>query len=153
MSIDLEVTPEKGFLRVRVTGRVSLRDANDAFARMLVAVARQKAAKVLVDCRDVKGTMTTADRYQHASFGAEELSKWTRMGESRGTRLAYVAKPPSLDRRRFGETVAVNRGVNVKAFDNTEEALRWLEIDPAGQTMGDDRQSPDGLPAAQVEIL
>jgi hypothetical protein len=41
--------------------------------------------------------------------------------------------------------------VNVKAFDNTEEALRWLEIDPAGQTMGDDRQLLDGLPAAEVD--
>jgi hypothetical protein len=151
MSIDLDVTPQKGFLRVRVTGHVSLRDANDALARMLEAVALKKAAKVLVDCRDVQGTMTTADRYQHASFAAEELSKWTRMGESRGTRLAYVGRPPSLDRRRFGETVAVNRGVNVKAFDNTEEALRWLEIDPAGQTMGDDQQLLDGLPAAEVD--
>ena len=28
---------------------------------------------------------------------------------------------------RFAETVAWNRGMNVKAFHSREEALRWLE--------------------------
>jgi hypothetical protein len=33
-----------------------------------------------------------------------------------------------LDPKRLGETVAVNRGMNIKVFDNPEDARRWLGI-------------------------
>jgi hypothetical protein len=33
-----------------------------------------------------------------------------------------------LDPEKFGETVAVNRGMLAKVFDNLEAALAWLEI-------------------------
>jgi hypothetical protein len=41
-------------------------------------------------------------------------------------RFAYVLEKPVLDPERLGETVARNRGMDVKAFDNIEEADRWL---------------------------
>ncbi len=36
-----------------------------------------------------------------------------------------------LDPQRFGETVAVNRGMRIKVFDNPEEAFAWLDLAPA----------------------
>jgi hypothetical protein len=36
-----------------------------------------------------------------------------------------------LDPDRFGETVAVNRGMPVRVFDNLEEALKWLAVTSA----------------------
>jgi hypothetical protein len=33
-----------------------------------------------------------------------------------------------LDPDRFGELVAVNRGMDVKAFQSPEEALHWLGV-------------------------
>ena len=46
-------------------------------------------------------------------------------------RFAYVLKEPVLDPKKFGETVAVNRGMLIRVFDNPEEALQWLEIPSA----------------------
>jgi hypothetical protein len=43
-------------------------------------------------------------------------------------KFAYVLVAPVLDSRRFGETVARNRGMQVKAFDNLREAEHWLGI-------------------------
>ncbi len=40
--------------------------------------------------------------------------------------FAHVLKEPVLDPQRFGETVALNRGMNVRTFDNLEDALAWL---------------------------
>jgi hypothetical protein len=37
-----------------------------------------------------------------------------------------------LDPARFGETVAVNRGMLVRTFENPEDALGWLDIAPNG---------------------
>ena len=45
-------------------------------------------------------------------------------------RFAYVLEEPMLDPERFGETVAVNRGMRVRAFDNLEAARAWLELAP-----------------------
>jgi hypothetical protein len=46
----------------------------------------------------------------------------------RSPAFAYVLKEPVLDPQRFGQTVAVNRGMNVKTFDNVEQARTWLGL-------------------------
>jgi len=127
MSMTLEVNPEQRFLGVRVAGEITLVEANDCFARMLQAIARHEAKKVLVDCRDLTGTMSVLDRYQHATYAVQELRKAYDTGVSWDTPFAYVVQPPLFDNTRFGETVARNRGANVKVSDNLEEALQWLE--------------------------
>lgn len=46
-------------------------------------------------------------------------------------KIAYVDKTtPDPSRARFAETVAVNRGVNVRLFSDVGEAGRWLADDP-----------------------
>ena len=43
-------------------------------------------------------------------------------------RIAYVdATSREESRKRFAETVAFNRGVNVRLFGNLDEAKRWME--------------------------
>ena len=45
-------------------------------------------------------------------------------------RIAYVeASEDGQQRAKFAETVAVNRAVNVRLFDNVEDARRWLTED------------------------
>jgi len=43
-------------------------------------------------------------------------------------RFAYVLVEPLLDPNRFGETAAVNRGMQVRAFDDMKQAEWWLGI-------------------------
>jgi hypothetical protein len=130
MAMVVEINLEKEFIRVRLTGEFSLAEAKDALVRMFEAVAAHKATRVLVDCRDIKGKMTVMDHFEYSTFGAQELHKAFSKGVSTSTRLAYVSKPPLFDSNsKFGETVAVNRGVNVLTTDSMEEALKWLEID------------------------
>jgi hypothetical protein len=130
MSMAVEIKPEQGFLRVRLTGDFSLAEAKDAYVRTLEAVALHKVARVLADCRDLKGAMTFMDRFEYSTFVAQELARAAGVGVSRCTRFAYVSKPPFFDRKKFSETVAVNRGANVLTTDSMEEAMKWLEIDP-----------------------
>lgn len=70
-------------------------------------------------------------RFSYADFAAEELHAFSSRGTLSGIRLAYVGKVPVIDPSRFGETVAGNRGVDVKVFDSVDDALRWLEISSA----------------------
>ncbi len=127
MSMELAFAPDAGFLRVRVTGWFVLDDANDALARMLEAVAEGGATRVLVDCIGLEGVPTTTERFEHSRFAAERLREYWARGLLGSARFAYVARVPLADRERFGETVAVNRGVDVRTFEREEDAVRWLE--------------------------
>jgi len=98
---------------------------------MLEAVARNKVGKVLFDGRGLAGNPKIMERFYYGEFAAQAVAKFTTRGVSRATKFAYVLEVPMLDPRRFGETVAVNRGMFVKAFDNLDDALGWLGIAPA----------------------
>lgn len=44
-----------------------------------------------------------------------------------GVKVAFVSSAPShFEPTKFAEIVATNRGLNVKLFDNVEEAEAWL---------------------------
>jgi hypothetical protein len=66
---------------------------------------------------------------------AKEMGRFSGAGVSRNTRFACLGTEPMVDRGRFGETVAVNRGLKVKVTESLEEALRWLEIEPADRAI------------------
>jgi hypothetical protein len=131
MSIKLEICPEPGFLRVGAMGEFSLKEAKRSFLEMLDAVARYKVKKVLFDGRRITGNPETMERFYYGEFAAKAVIEYSDRGVARTTQFAYALEYPVLDPGRFGETVAVNRGMHVKAFDNLEDAIGWLGIAPA----------------------
>ena len=132
MSILQEIHFESGLLNVDAKGEFSLEEAKWAFLEMLGAVAQYKAKKVLFDGRNLKGKPEFIERFYYGAFAAEEtlkLVKEHRMPSA--PRFAYVMHNPLRDPQRFGETVAVNRGMIVKTFETPEKALEWLKRTPA----------------------
>ncbi len=126
MSRILEIQNESQFLSVIATGKFSLSEAKRTFLQMLEAIQLHKSKKVLFDGRKLIGNPRTMERFYYGEFAAHSVLDYSRRGVSRATQFAYVLKEPVLDPKKFGETVAVNRGMHVRAFDNLEEALRWL---------------------------
>ena len=81
-------------------------------------IANQKDS-VLLDMRLEGPTMGTS-----SIFGVVQ----ERSGEGRELRrIAYVDSAREPEKTRFAETVARNRGVNVRLFASVEEAKKWLE--------------------------
>ena len=72
---------------------------------------------VLIDVRDVAGSLSDMDRYDIGVGGA-----------SLGIRVpvAIVGMEPLIEPDRLGEVVARNRGMNVRAFTDYEAARTWL---------------------------
>jgi hypothetical protein len=136
MSMKLEICPELGFLTVRAVGEFSLEEAGRTFLEMLEAIARHNVRKVLFDGRGLVGEPKTMERFYYGEFAARAVTA----AATRFTQFAYVLEEPVLDPWRFGEIVAVNRGMFVKAFDNQEDALEWLSVSPANEPdAGDDK--------------
>ena len=92
---------------------------------MLGAVAQYKAEKILFDGRNVKGNPEDMERFYYGEFAARETQRIV-VEHKIVPRFAYVMHEPLRDKTRLGETVAVNRGMNVKTFETPEDAIAWL---------------------------
>ena len=126
MSMLLDIDLEPGVLHVVATGEFSLEEGKRTFLQMLAAVAVHKSNKVLFDGSKLTGNPETLERFYYGEFAAQSVVEFEGRGVSCDTQFAYILTEPLLDPKRFGETVAVNRGMKVKAFDNAAEALQWL---------------------------
>ena len=130
MNMQIEMRPESDLLSVHATGEFALEEAKRTFLELMEAVALYKSKQVLFDGRTLVGKPKTMERFYYGEFAAQTVLQYSKRGVSRATQFGYVLREPVLDPRRFGETVAWNRGVRVKAFSNVEDALKWLGIAP-----------------------
>lgn len=78
--------------------------------------ATENCKKILFRFVDMPGKVRTLDRFELGVQGAIILRHVAR--------IAVVYRREEMD--KFLETVAVNRGLNIRLFDNMEEALSWL---------------------------
>jgi stage II sporulation SpoAA-like protein len=116
---------QSGLLKVDASGEFSLEDARQAFREMLGAVVQYKAEKILIDGRNVKGFPTDLERFIYGEFVASETQKIVKKYRI-APRFAYVIHEPLRDSERLAETVAVNRGMDIKIFETSEDAFEWL---------------------------
>ncbi len=125
MSMQQNMHFQSGLLSVDASGEFSLQDAKQAFLELLKAIEQYQAEKILFDGRNVKGKPGDMERFYYGEFAARETLRI--VGEHRiAPRFAYVMHEPLRDPTRLGETVAVNRGMNVKTFQTPEDAIEWL---------------------------
>ena len=133
MDISVDIRPASGLLHVGAMGEFALQEAKRTFLEMLEAVARYKAEERPLRWSETDRRSTTIERFYYGEFVAGAVLPCQDREIARGTKFAYVLQEPVLDPQRLGETVAVNRGMLVMAFDNLEDALGWLGIAPANK--------------------
>ena len=130
MNMLLRTRTEPGSLHAKVSGPFSLDEAKRTFLEILEAIVQHKMDKVLIDGREIEGEPTTIERFIYSEFAATATRMLReRMALPKPPQFACVLQEPVLDPMRFGETVAVNRGMHVKVFDDLEDALRWLGVE------------------------
>jgi hypothetical protein len=126
MEITYAKTDGTDILVVKLTGEFNLDEAQNSFLHLLENVKRENTDKVLVDGTALTGEPETFQRFLYGAFAAMAVSDFNQQPNPRMLKFAYALKPPMLDPERFGENVAVNRGMNVKTFENVQEAKDWL---------------------------
>ena len=114
--MDYVVTTAKdaGFLRTTVSGSFALQPSKDLLDRVAADARHHEADRVLLDFRGVVGRATTLERYELGVHAAAHVN----------AKIAFVGLPEMID--HLPETVAVNRGANVRVFTDEADALRWL---------------------------
>jgi hypothetical protein len=114
-----------GRLHVRVNDGVNTKDGARVFAAVRQLASAGKASEVMLDTSVVQEKLSVPQRLQLIMAFVTHL---------RDLRVAMVVSETTIDPKRLGETMARNRGANVKVFTNAPEALAWLRWNPPGQT-------------------
>ena len=118
MSYRIEYDPAPTFLRATVTGTNSAAAVQAYMREILAECQRQQCHRVLID-EQLDGPRLGVDAvFEIASEGAIEALGFFQA-------VAYVDEAMG-EMAHFAETVALNRGMPVRAFPTIAEAERWL---------------------------
>jgi hypothetical protein len=106
-------------LRVKATGKDdNLEQVENYGLAVWEALNACGCTKVLCDETELEYSLDTFDSFESAKFIAEHAQKVLK--------AAIVCKASNVEDADFWETVAVNRGFQVKMFKTIEEAEEWL---------------------------
>lgn len=129
MGINLRMEPRTAYLYAEVSGTFERESAQDVSAKILDACSQHGLSKVLVDLRTLSGSLTVIDRWDYSEFMAAEIHNRLNSGKlEKKVYLAYLGDE-LIDPQKFGQIVATNRGINVKATTDVKDAFRWLGVE------------------------
>ena len=132
----MRIHVEGPLFRVTLAGETNGRLAEEMYREVLRECVAGGCSKLLLDCRGLSGEFSTVDRYWFGRVVAEENAAALAAGRGR-VQVALVGGEPLLETRRFGQTVATNRGAWVQVTDDLAAAYRWLGLEPpAGDAPG-----------------
>lgn len=125
----IQIEPKKQYLYVHLTGIFELNAAKECSIQFLDAADDFDLFVILVDALSLEGELSTMERFHYAEFMARKSREHKVTQKFDNLRIAYVAKLPIVDPQKFGETVATNRGMLVKATTDFKEAYEWLGVE------------------------
>jgi hypothetical protein len=115
----IDYLPDRGYTLITVEGQVTPELAIEMMVEMLDIAAKHESSKFLVDLRGTTLLSATIDTF-------ELPGRLAKVGFAPEHRLAIVYSSDESD-HRFLETVSRNRGLQIKVFEDFDEAENWLE--------------------------
>ena len=123
MAIQYDIQAAGDLLNVRASGKDDSLEEVKAYGGAVVAAAvRHGSRRILCDERELVYNLALIDTFESARFIAESMPHVVQ--------AAIVCNPRSFRDGQFWETVAVNRGLTVKFFQDLAAAAAWLESGP-----------------------
>lgn len=117
MSYQLEFSIVEGRVEVTVTGVFSPTSMFELIDAVKDECDRLISHQALVDCSEISGSMTEADRFAGG----------TRVAEVFGSDIMVALVMPVGGVTKLGQITAVNRGAKFFVSESRNEALEWLE--------------------------
>ena len=122
METSIKYDQEQGICIVRVIGTITDRDdVREFFGPAKPILEEHDSRKILFDIRDAEIVSSTVETF----YTASEPHTWGWRREY----LAAVVYNKITEDARFLETVGLNRGIQIKIFDDIDKAFAWLSPD------------------------
>ena len=119
MGIEFELEIRPGYVCLVCTGELTQKSFAEVYEEGLAAAQAHRVEAALLDGRGVTaGPQSTFERFNMGITAVELQRKY-----SLRCFVAVVAHPPVADPKKFGETVAANRGILGGVYFDIDEAL------------------------------
>ncbi len=116
----LHVIPAKEFVKMTPDGKFDFDSTCELLIKAAAVEIKDSEIEILVDFRNAVTDLTMADIY----YLAAELEKHRTVFREK---IALLVSPEQKwDQAKFFELCAVNRGLDVGAFNSYEDAISWL---------------------------
>ncbi len=120
MKTEFKVVKTKDFLKTTSSGELNLEETRIVLSKLAELNTEDPVREILIDIRDTYSTLSLSDIFNIVS----EVGKYRKAFRKK---IAILLGPGhDFDKARFLEMCAGNRGFNVNAFGDFEEAITWL---------------------------
>jgi len=121
MAIAFNYIVENDLLRVKASGKdENLEEVNAYGMAIIKAALDHGSVRVLCDESCLEYSLGTIDTFESARFISQHAPKIAK--------IAILCRAEDIDTAIFWETVAVNRGLQVRVFNRADKAEEWLNI-------------------------
>jgi hypothetical protein len=122
MTYQISIDEEPAYLHVRVTGENSPGAVRGYLAEIYAACVERNVGTVLIEENLAGPGLSLLDIYQVVEEGSAHT--WPHVRQIACVDVNVAHRPGN---NHFAETVAVNRGVNVRSFFDLDAAKTWLQ--------------------------
>ena len=116
MSVSTKYDKYPKYLKVKVSGKWTRDNAVSVIEEIKVEADSQQTKRILLDLQDLSYPESEMVRFYSGEKIAEVFPY--------PFKIAAYLQPEKIN--RFAENVAVNRGADMRSFDNLTDAVSWL---------------------------
>lgn len=119
--------PEQGFVENVCKGEINARDLREDISEAIRIEKEEGLIRFLSNVTE----LIIPPEFSFFDILAMPADQWVKEEADRDARVAVLSSghPSQREAVQFYETAAMNRGWNVKAFIDREEAIAWLLVD------------------------
>lgn len=125
MKANIKFVKTKDFLKTTATGELNLAESMNVLHRIAEFNREDNSHDMLIDVRETTSVLTLSDIYELVT----EVGKHRQYFRKK---IAILLGPQhDIDKARFLQMTAENRGYRVDVFTDFEDAVKWLmeEVD------------------------
>jgi len=120
MNLNIRIVRSQDFLKVTPTGEIDFEASKKALLKLASENSAPRRHDIMIDIRQTYGHLTLPEITEVVDVMIEHRDSFR-------SKLAILALPGlGFDHAKFMELYASNRGFQVAAFKDFEEAINWL---------------------------
>src|SRR4030042_3858297 len=123
VSFKLTMEKQEDILHIKAEGERTFKTLMKITEQIMEACRQNNTCRVVVDVRAMGGKLNTWETFKLVTSCFSRVRNWHVLRKA-----AIVDREDARTRYRFFETVADNRGYNIRVFEDTAEALKWLAL-------------------------
>lgn len=119
--LKLQIIPARDFVKITSKGELDLESSKKRLTKIasVISPLALTDSEILIDTREAKSKMTAADIWQITAEFAEHRMTFC-------NKIAILIPQNGFDQTKFFDLCAQNRGFEVGAFTDFEDAINWL---------------------------